>query len=110
MFEDYKTASAKLFQDHGKEAYMSRKLPGLIVKALPQTPMEIFRIDDRPEGDYSEYLSGTCEGGQHCLRACYYGKESVFIKKAIERMSNYLNSMDVSFVPPGYVIAHVPKL
>lgn len=109
-FQKWRNASAKLLASHGKTPELDRIMPRVLTNAFNRTPMEIFRIDDRLEGDYSAEFLPVCETALHCVDYCYDNKDAPQIRTSITNMMDYLKGPNVSFIPPAQVVAHIPKM
>lgn len=109
LFERMRQASDRLLISHGKTPNLDRIMPIVITKAFGDTPAEVFRIDERPLGDYSDELMPICETALECAKHCYEGGDVKFVKESIRNMIDYLMTPSVMFVPPAMVVAHIPK-
>lgn len=110
LFETLREVHRKLYGSHGKEAYISRKVPEIITLALSGKPMEVFRIDDRPAGDYRESFIDVCYGGMECAMNCYDGKDKAQLVGMLAEVVDYLTDESVTLNPAAYVVAHIPKV
>lgn len=109
VFKAFSRACAQLLTSHGTDGYLYQKLPAVLVEALPNTKMEVFRIDDRPEADYREEFETHCINSHHCAWNCYSGDDEEKVRKAIADMIELCEAGSLAFTPPAVVMAHIPK-
>jgi ubiquinone/menaquinone biosynthesis C-methylase UbiE len=109
LFQNFYRASNKIMEQTGVDPDFGKKLPQLIEEVLPDVEYEYFDVPRRPAGDYSKELINVAAGGADYL--CHYGigPDTGWMMDAMLDMRRYLEGGDISFVPHGYAVAHIPK-